>query len=508
MSKFLSMQWFKSKIEHAVEKVITKKIENLMEQEDPGSDYDVDGGYSTPYLTIKMVNDVLTIVMKDGNILTKPNSTAKDYEMAKAARTEEDLYLIVATPEVVSEKRDREAEVAKLRALHRGIDQLRNLRQFKVEGNTVYLTGINRSLPQLLVEKFIEIVYPFTNNLHLSNEEVADILDINDEFLAHKRFFLWCCLNPRAEVADRLYDFLNKNGMKITKQGFFVALRNIVVKHGSAELVDFVSNAYNKVKAVWKKSPDNYTVFLENGEFKLVHNEDLHKIELVECDDCDGDGEYWNDEPSEYGDEPGYETCGTCEGEGQYEREVYVNHGEMIGGLTELYLDLPNRHENRYTDNWTKTFDIRVGQVVSMPIDECNWSTQDCATAGLHFAGHTAPYVLCGDTTVFTLHNPMKVVGIGEEKGRCYEYLPFMTTTVQEADEIMNSRDFDFLQLDEAYAINELKGLEEKVKAGFVAEAKKYDFNLPHISAAEIKNIVASLEDMRSEISGRVSNID
>jgi hypothetical protein len=498
------MQWFKSKIEFAVEKVITNKIENLMEQEDTDDvpEFDPLGFTKKPYLNIKMVNDVLTVVMNDGSILTKPNATDKDFFMAKGARTEEDIYLIIASSEVISEKRDREAEVAKLRALHKGIDSLRNLRQFKVEGNTVYLKGINRSLPQMLVEKFIEIVYPFTNNSYLSSQEMADILDMNDEFLAHKRFFLWCCLNPRAEVADSLYDFLNKNGMKLTKQGFFVALRNIVVKHGSAELVDFVSNAYNKVKAVWKKSPDNYTVFLENGEYKLVHNEDLYELKMVECDSCGGDGEYWDE------DENRYVTCGVCEGEGQFEDALHVNHGERIGGLTELYLDLPNRHENRFTDNWSRTFDIRVGQVVSMPIDECNWSTQDCATAGLHFAGHTAPYVLCGDTTVFTLHNPMKVVGIGTEKGRCYEYLPFMTTTVQEADEIMNSRDFDFLQLDEAYAINELKGLEEKVKAGFVAEAKKYDFNLPHISAAEIKNIVTSLEDMRYEIAKRVTNID
>jgi len=505
MSKFLSMQWFKSKIEHAVEKVIANKIENLMEQEDNDvvpEFTDPLGIRRKPYLNIKMVNDVLTIVTNDGHILTKPNASHQDFIMAKAAKTEEDLYLIVASADVISERLNREAEVAKLRALHKGIDQLRNLRQFKVEGNTVYLTGINRSLPQLLVERFIEIVYPFTNNPHLSSQEMADILDMNDEFLAHKRFFMWCCLNPRAEVADRLYDFLNKNGMKITKQGFFVALRNIVVVHGSAQLVDFVSNAYNKVKAVWKKSPDNYTVFLENGEYKLVHNDDLYEMQIVQCDDCGGDGEYWDDE------ENGYVTCGACEGEGQFEDTITINHGERIGGLTELYLDLPNRHENRYTDNWTRTFDIRVGQVVSMPIDECNWSTQDCATAGLHFAGHTAPYVLCGDTTVFTLHNPMKVVGIGEEKGRCYEYLPFMTTNIQEADEIMNSRDFDFLQLDEQYAINELQSLEEKVKAGFAAEAKKYDFNLPHISASEIKNIVASLEDMRGEIANRVNHID
>jgi len=256
------------------------------------------------------------------------------------------------------------------------------------------------------------------------------------------------------------------------------------------------------VKAVWKKSPDNYTVFLENGEYKLVHNDDIHEARIVECDTCEGRGEYWDDDCNEY------VSCDVCDGEGTYETSVPVEHGEMIGGLTDLYLDLPNRHENRFTDNWTKTFDIRIGQVVSMPIDECNWSTQDCATAGLHFAGHTAPYVLCGDTTVFTLHNPMKVVGIGTEKGRCYEYLPFMTTNIHEADEIMNSCDFDFLQLDEEYAINELQSLEEKVKAGFVAEAKKYDFNLPHISAAEIKNIVASLEDMKHEIANRVNFID
>jgi hypothetical protein len=498
------MQWFKSKIEHAVEKVITNKIENLMEQEDDDTvpEFRDPLGIRKPYLNIKMVNDVLTIVMKDGSILTKPNATEKDFVMAKNARIEQDLYLIVASADVISEKRDREAEVAKLRALHQGIDQLRNLRQFKVEGNTVYLTGINRSLPQLLVERFIEIVYPFTCTGYLESQDIADALDTNDEFLAHKRFFLWCCLNPRAEVADRLYDFLSRNGMKITKQGFFVALRNIVVVHGSAELVDFVSNAYNKVKAVWKKSPDNYTVFLENGQYKLVHNDDLYETKTLDCDDCERRGEFWDE------DENDYVTCPCCDGEGEYTMSIAVENGEKIGGLTELYLDLPNRHENRYTDNWTKTFDIRVGQVVSMPIDECNWSTQDCATAGLHFAGHTAPYVLCGDTTVFTLHNPMKVVGIGEEKGRCYEYLPFMTTNIEEADEIMNSRDFDFLQLDEAYAINELQSLEEKVKAGFAAEAKKYDFNLPHISASEIKNIVASLEDMRGEIANRVNHID
>jgi hypothetical protein len=142
-----------------------------------------------------------------------------------------------------------------------------------------------------------------------------------------------------------------------------------------------------------------------------------------------------------------------------------------------------------------------------MPKEECNWSTQDCATAGLHFAGYTAPYVLCGDTTVMTLHNPMKVVGIGREKGRCWEYLPFMLTTVAEADQIMNDRSFDFLQLDEQYAIRELESLAEKAKEGFSAESRKYEFNMPGISASEINNIVNSLSEMKAKITNRVITI-
>jgi hypothetical protein len=319
-------------------------------------------------------------------------------------------------------------------------------------------------------------------------------------------------LNPRAEVANELYRFLTDNSFKITKQGFFVALRNVVTLHGSPELVHFVSNAYNKVKAVWKKNPDKYTVFLQpDGEYKLVHEDDLTKTEThtsTTCPDCLGEGGW--DEID--GDEDWFD-CPECDGTGEVEEYTYdevwsVDHGQKIGVLTELYLDLPNREENRFTDNWSKTFDIRIGQVVSMPKEDCNWSTQDCATAGLHFAGYTAPYVLCGDTTVMTLHNPMKVVGIGTEKGRCWEYLPFMLTTVQEADQIMNDRSFDFLQLDEQYAIRELESLTEKAKEGFAVESKKHQFNLPNISSAEINCIVNTLEEMKFEISNRIVTID
>jgi hypothetical protein len=459
-----------------------------------GNDFDLD---NKPYLNVKLVNDVLTIVLKDGSIITKPGATADDFKRARACFTENMLIDLVATQEVVQERKEREDEVKRFKAIHKGFELLSKFSHFRVEGNSVYLSGINRSLPQLLIERFLEIVSSYEQ---YSIQQTEELLLQNDEFVGLKRFFMWACLNPRVEVANSLFDFLSKNGMKITKQGFFVALRNVVTSHGSAELVHFISNAYNKVKAVWKKKPDDYHVFLENGAYKMVHTDALTYTMIEDCDYCNGTG--IDPECDEDTD------CPDCGGSGETEVTYPKDNGQLIGNLTELYLDLPNRAENRFTDNWTRTFDIRIGQVVSMPSENCDWSTQDCARAGLHFAGHTAPYVLCGDTTVFTLHNPMKVVGIGTEKGRCWEYLPFMTTNVTEANEIMNDKDFDFLQLDEAYAIRELENLAEKAKEGFQTETSKHDFNLPSISVHEINNIVKSLDEMKNEISSRVSNID
>jgi hypothetical protein len=466
------MQWFKSKIEHAVEKAITQKIDNLMEQDD------VPESNETPYLTLRLVNDVLTIVLRDGSILSKPNATNDDFVRARSACSEAQLYNICTTAEVLDERRKQEAEAKRIKALQQGIQRLKGLADFEIDGNSVKLSGTGRTIPQLLVERFIEIVDEasyyegFGYNLE---ERLAQ----NEEYQALKRFFMWCCLNPRAEVANDLYGFLNENSFRITKQGFFVALRNIVTLHGSTELVQFVSNAYNKVKAVWKKSPNDFTVFLEDGEYKLVHADDLTKP-----------SEEWDEETEEYYD---------------YEEPIY--HGQLIGGLTELYLDLPNRTENRFTDAHTRTFDIRVGKVVNMPPEECNWSTADCAHAGLHFTADHINYVGCGDQSVLVLINPMKVVGIGGHKGRCYEYLPIMTVSTEESTTILHDLDFDTLELDEAFVIHELQNLAEIAKQGFVIEAKKHQFNIPAMTHSQIQNIVDSLDEMKASVSKRVVNI-
>ena len=500
----LSLKWFKSAIERTIEKVVENKIEQAFDQLDKQQEEGVqtpssnNTWYSTntntavtkPYLNIKMVNDTLTIVLNDGNIITKSPANADDFTKAKTCTTEACLLNLVGSPEIQSERRKAEAEYEKAKAIQRGAEYLATLDQFEMKNNALYLKGINRSLPPLLVEEFLEVVGKHGNT-------------DNDEFNALHRFFMWCCLNPRAEVANDLFNFLKKNSFSITKQGFFVALRNVVTLHGSTELVQFVSNAYNKVKAVWKKNPDEYHVFLENGEYKMVHGDAMYKKETCTCSYCDGTGNI--PQYDEYDDS---EECPECNGTGEYEDLVLAVKGENIGNLTELYLDLPNRAENRFTDAHTKTFDIRIGRPVNMPMEECNWSRADCAHAGLHFTSDEIHYVGCGDTSVLILINPMKVVGIGDSKGRCYEYLPIMTVPREEATEILHDLDFDTLELDESYAVRELENLAEKAKEGFTAEAKKHDFNLPALSAVEVYTIVKSLDEIKQEISKRIVEID
>lgn len=471
-----SLEFFKSLVERdqAIVDMLTKA---------PESDFSVEHNlFKKPYSNIKFVNDVLTIILNDGNIISKHPATIKDFQRAREASSEVELFTICSSAEGLEEKRKFEEEVKRNAVLAQGIKVLLEITdEFEERDGALYMKGIDRSMPQLLIEEFIV----------LSDDMYKE--EFKERWEGLKRFWMWCCLNPRAEVADELFRFLKDNSFRITKQGFFAALRNVVTLHGGAALVDFVSNSYVKVKAVWKKSPDKYTVFLENGEYKLVHEDDLFTSEWVECDYC-------------YGDDCDDEDCGcpTCDGEGGYDDVVAVDHGEKIGNLTELYLDLPNRAENRYTDDWTKTFDIRVGVPVSMPMEDCNWSTQDCAAAGLHFTSDQIHYVGCGDQSMLVLINPMKVVGIGQHKGRCYEYLPIMTVPRDEATKLLHDLDFDTMQLDDAYAIKELDNLSEKVKEGFAAEAKKYNFNFPTINPQTVENIIASLEDMKQVIGGRV----
>ena len=447
-----TLDWFKSKL--------TKKLDTLKVEEQELKNELLKRQLSSKklYQKMKLVNDVLTVVMNNGDIMIKASCTIDDFTKIQEAQSEAMIIALMRNNDTHDEIEKELKQVQETEAILNSIHVLDRMKDFVVSEDSVRLAGINRTMPQLLVRKFIVIGEVYA---HLSDDELQQALENDVEYTSLKRFFMWCCLNPRAEVADELYRFLMENSFRITKQGFFVALRNVVslqVENGDNTKVQFISNAYNKVKAVWKKNPKKYEVFKnENGEYVISNSQPDHDVH--------------------------------------------------VGNLEQLYLDLPDMQENRFTDDWTRTFDIRIGRVVSMPMAECNWSTQDCAAAGLHFTANEIHYVGCGDTSVLMLINPMKVVGIGQKKGRCYEYLPIMTVPRDEATKILHDLDFDTIDLDEFYVENELNNLTTKAQEAFADEAKKYNFNIPSISRKQIDNIVGKLSAMKDELGKRVQEV-
>jgi len=451
-----TLNWFKSK---ATSKLKDSKVQEQSIKNEVLNSEKV-------YKKLKLVNDVLTVVLVNGEVLTKSNCSISDFEKVKNSKSEYELMLIFKANVTDEKYKEEVLNLEFINNLKESYELLEELEEFEISNGSIKFKGINRTIPKLLLEKITKVI---SDIKIMAGENFKEVCLQDVEYLSLKRFFLWCCLNPRAEVAESLYEFLMKNSFRITKQGFFVALRNVVSlqsDHGDNQKVQFISNAYNKIKAVWRKNPENYTVYLtEDGEYKFTKN---HVVISP-----------------------------------NFQEENHV----VIGNLKDLYINLPDMIENRFTDDWTKTFDIRIGKVVSMPLNECNWSTQDCAAAGLHFTSNEINYVGCGDTSVLMLINPMKVVGIGTHKGRCYEYLPIMTVPRDEATEILHDLEFDTIDLDEFYVELQLESLLEKAQQSFVEETNKHEFNIPSISSSEINNIHKYLESMKNELEKRVQEV-
>ena len=171
MSDF-NLNWFKSNKELEELQIENEKLKNQILRKQLGqtgspsytSTSTSDVVFNKPYQNIKLVNDVLTIILNDGSILSKTGANADDFNKAREAKFVEELVALVSDPEIIAEKEKAKAEYERLKAINQGIQLLGQLPDFKVDGSTVYLAGIDRSLPQLLVEHFAAIVGSYMNS--------------------------------------------------------------------------------------------------------------------------------------------------------------------------------------------------------------------------------------------------------------------------------------------------------------------------------------------------------
>ena len=466
MKNLFSLDWFKSErqIELETLKVKEQELKNKrLEKEVHNIGYTPEGHINVAfteklYTSLKLTNDVLTIVLSDGSVLSKSRATVADFNAIKQATNENDILFIMSSSEGINARKEEAAVIKKAEALNKGLISLTRFSDFIVKDDSLYMVGVeNRSIPQLLMEKFLEVTEGYPGDISLA---------FNSEYLSLKKFWLKCCLNPNAQSAEDLYVFLSHHQFKLDNHGNFYAYRRVVSKESTdVNLVNFVSNAYNKVKAIWKKNPDHFMIYSRLGEYQLVTKDKLPT----------GNNPYW----------------------------------DKVGNLKDLYLDLPNMSSNSYTSAHTGREDYRVGSIISMPRNEGDDNNQMSCSKGFHAASKEYDYSGFGDTPILVIINPMDVlsVPVGEVgKLRTCRWFFAMTLTKEE-EYILDDLDFDVAELGDIFEEQCELNLESYVHNSFTEEVKRHTFTIPQMSHLQIKTIVKSLDEMKNEIKKRVQKI-
>jgi hypothetical protein len=464
----LSLSWFKSEKQKELEaleveekKLKIQQLQNNIEygkkvDKEEEEEYEIKQKLDQKlYSTIKLVNNTLTVVLKDGTIFSKSDAKQEDFLKVKEAKTENDILVVFATKEAAQKIED-------VKKTLESIDVLEGNEDFVLENNSVYIkvngVKINRSLPKLLIDKFAEI----TKNMH------PFPVDSSTEYQSLKKFWLKCCTNANARSAEDLYEFLSKHQFKIDKHGNFYAYRRVVSKGAeNQQLVEFVSNTYTKIKAVWKKKPSNFAVWNRLGDYKLLDCNKTHPSD---------NNAYWN----------------------------------LVGNLETLYLDLPNMQENRYTSAHTGKEDYRVGNVISMPRNEGNDDNTVSCSRGFHAASKEYDYSGFGDTPILMIINPTDVLSVPiGEVGKLRTCRWFFASVLGEDEQhILDDSEFEVEDLGDVFEEKCLENMQEYIQNSFAEEVKRHTFTLSNLSSNEVSNIVKSLEQMKNDIINRVKTVN
>jgi hypothetical protein len=235
------------------------------------------------------------------------------------------------------------------------------------EDEYLYLKGFNTPIPKLLCEKLLEAHYK--PNPKFTTDSLLN-------------FWKWVLLNPNPKAQSDLFDWFATGEFSITESGMIVAYRCVDIKKKSdkQELYEFASQQYLKIKNQ-KKSPKNYEIYEENGEYTCVEFS-----------------------------------------------KVLLQTSEHVGNLNDIYLNSTESEENEtiYTDHHTKSTNIKIGIPVSMPRENCDPDSSVSCSYGYH-AMNPSYGLRYGEVAIMILINPMNVVAVPDydkTKFRCCEYFP------------------------------------------------------------------------------------
>ena len=331
--------------------------------------------------------------------------------------TTEQVKVLVGTPtedEIIEIFNPKMAEVKENnKQLQELQDVLTASGLFEEKKGSYYRVGNPISVPKMLLEKYKNLL------------QADDGMKVTPELEALDNFWLKCSLNPNLYARENLFEYLQRWEFVITSKGYIVSYRNAnIFQQGNKELHDFIATNYTRIKGQ-KKSPKNYDVYRDFDNTTYFIKTDKYK--------------------SDYDSE---------------------NPDRFVGNLQDLYNNLSELSETVYTDAHSGTTRIRIGEVVSIGMKNCNQSQVECE-AGLHTASSKwLKKNYYGSVGVVCLVNPMEIASVPKGdygKMRSASYLPIGLTEYDDSGKIIPIST-DFYEDDyDVYTLEELNRLLQEI---------------------------------------------
>ena len=386
-------------------------------------------------------NQTVIVITCDGDKFEGSNVQKEQIERLRTSTKEEVINIL--TPTVCTGIKEIDAKEEELVSKFLGI--FNNSEDFQVVNNQVYFKSIkNINIPNIIVARFIELL----QNVGYNNSEI-----LQEQYNSLKMFTLKLLLNPLEESRNDALTYVKQFNIKMTNTGNLIMFRRIVsVTNSNKDLIEFISKSYLKVKAQ-KKSPKNYWVHcdMDNGTpYKYTINTNTF---------------------SEFND---------------------------LGNLADLYSDLPELQENRYTDDYTKSYDIRIGSTYKINEEDIDVNKRGSCGGSLHLAdGKVFSYSSFGDTPVVCLVNPMHIYKMDSGHSGKIGVKQMFIAAVTTQDEQGNYEDIDDQELvnfDELYHNETLEELETSLKEKSLSKVSVAEL-VTELSIPEVKNITELLKN-------------
>lgn len=194
------------------------------------------------------IDQKVIVMFEDGSYCERNNVSEEEFQNIVNAQTDEEVYALMC-PEF--EARTREYLDAK--AL---MEELDNSDILVLKGESVYWEEVSQlSMPMELVKAVLDA------------EAQGDEVRIN----TYKNFWTLMSLNPDERCRKNLFWFLNKNGLVISKCGFFVAYRNVDFKGKDPDGTEVWTDAHT------------HTFSIRIGEMVTMPKEECDDVQENTC---------------------------------------------------------------------------------------------------------------------------------------------------------------------------------------------------------------------------------